>query len=165
MSRLSPQELEVLSFRLGDIRSPLFAHNVMTHPNVSNIPLAQSYRQQYFAAKRAFDRQQFMNGASDMKMLAGFVGGQVLGGVGESFSEHGYSRTGAVLGGLGQGFSSGMTAGWAAGKFGGPKAAAIVGIVAGAASAADSIYLSLKKINTALKEASEAFEQNSQRLY
>jgi len=106
-----------------------------------------------------------MNGASDMKMLAGFVGGQVLGGLGESFSEHGYSKTGAVIGGLGQGVSSGMTAGWAAGKLGGPKVALAVGIAVGISSAADSIYTSIKKINTALKEASEAFEQNSQRLY
>lgn len=164
-SVLSPEEMEVLSLRLGNVNSPLFAHNVMTHPELSDMLLGKSYRKQYFAAKRAYDRQQFMNGSKDMKILAGFVGGQVLGGLGESFSEHGYSKTGAVIGGLGQGVSSGMTAGWAAGKFGGPKVALAVGIAVGIASAADSIYTSIKKINTALKEASEAFEQNSQRLY
>lgn len=165
LSVLSPEEREVLSLRLGNVHSPLFAHNVMTHPVLSDMLLGKSYRKQYFAAKRAYDRQQFMNGSKDMKILAGFVGGQVLGGLGESFSEHGYSKTGAVIGGLGQGVSSGLAAGWAAGKLGGPKVALAIGIAVGISSAADSIYTSIKKINTALKEASEAFEQNSKRLY
>ena len=166
LSVLSPEEIEVLSLRLGNVHSPLFAHNVMTHPDLSDMLLGKSYRKQYFAAKRAYDRQQFMNGAKDMKMLAGFVGGQVLGGLGESFSEHGYSKTGAVIGGLGQGVSSGLAAGWAAGKLSKrPDVALAVALTVTAASAAESIYTSIKKINTALKEASEAFEQNSQRLY
>jgi len=82
-----------------------------------------------------------------------FVGGYMLGGIGEHLTDAGHGREGAIVSGLGKGISSGAGAAFTAKMIGGKVAAAAgpIGIAVAAIGVITSIKKNLDDYNQSVK--------------
>lgn len=92
------------------------------------------------------------------KRAMAFVGGYMLGSIGEHLTDAGHGREGAIVSGLGKGISSGVGAAFTAKMIGGKAAAAAgpIGIAVAAIGVITSIKKNLDDYNESVKQAIEA---------
>ena len=96
------------------------------------------------------------------RALAGFLGGQLLGGGGQMLTELGYDRAGRLVGNAGTGLTSGGMAAGAMGMAGLTSVAAPIGILTGVVSFLASNYNDMQKFGEELNKSTEALVENYQ---
>lgn len=90
------------------------------------------------------------------KRIMAFIGGTIIGGIGNRIADAGYTKTGAIVGAAGKGLAVGAGAAYTANMFGMSKQmSARIGILAGIVSTATSVVKAFNDLADASKKAAE----------
>ena len=110
-------------------------------------------------AKSANKAQDARLAARQNRQIASMIGGQLIGSAADIATNFGYSKTGAVLQGVGQGVTAGGGAGFAMSLMGSSLAAGPIGILVGGLTAIASVTKALDDLRVAAAKAAEQQNQ------